>query len=92
MVVLAFGQLLPELMAAEFPLRFMNLPGSYTVGFVSLIFDKVGVGHAAWSVYFVSKWVKKTFWDDEQESNKEEYIVVERPPMMSIYNAEILIK
>lgn len=27
LVVLAFGQLCPELLAAEYPLRFMNLPG-----------------------------------------------------------------
>ena len=27
LIVLAFGQLMPELLAAEFPLRFMNMPG-----------------------------------------------------------------
>lgn len=28
LIVLAFGQLMPELLAAEFPLRFMNMPGT----------------------------------------------------------------
>ena len=55
MVVLAFAQLCPELLAAEYPLRFMNLPGAYTIGCLSLIFDAVGVGHCAWCVYFVTR-------------------------------------
>jgi len=55
MVVLAFAQLCPELLAAEYPLRFMNLPGAYTIGCLSLIFDAVGVGHCAWFVYFVTR-------------------------------------
>lgn len=55
LVTLAFGQLMPELLAQEFPLRFMNLPGSYSIGCISLFFDKVGVGHAAWAIYYTSK-------------------------------------
>ena len=45
-ITLAHGQLMPELLAAEFPLRFMNMYGSYTIGALSLIFDGIGVGHA----------------------------------------------
>ena len=44
-LTLAFGQLMPELLAAEFPLRFMDLYGSYSVGCLSLVFDAIGVGH-----------------------------------------------
>ncbi len=55
LTVLAFGQLMPELLAQEYPLRFMNMPGSYTVGVVSLFFDGVGVGHAAWTFYYFTR-------------------------------------
>lgn len=55
LITLAFGQLNPELLAQEFPLRFMNMPGSYTIGAISLLFDGVGVGHAAWSVYYATR-------------------------------------
>ena len=50
-IVLSFGQLMPELLAAEYPLRFMNLPGSYTVVCISLFMESIGVGHCAWIVY-----------------------------------------
>lgn len=52
LIVLSFGQLLPELLAAEFPLRFMNMRGSFLVVWTSLIMDELAVGHAAWTVYF----------------------------------------
>lgn len=55
LTVLAFGQLMPELLAQEYPLRFMNMPGSYTVSVVCLFFDSVGVGHAAWSFYYFTR-------------------------------------
>jgi len=54
-IVLAFAQLLPELLAAEYPLRFMNMPGAYSVVYVCLLFDSFGVGHASWAIYFVSR-------------------------------------
>lgn len=31
LIVLAFGQLMPELLAAEFPLRFLNMPGTVAI-------------------------------------------------------------
>ena len=49
------GQLLPELLAQEYPLRFMNLPGAYMVGYISLVFDAIGVGHCAWAIYFLTR-------------------------------------
>jgi len=48
LVTLAFGQLLPELLAAEFPLKFLNLRACYSVVYISLVFDNLAVGHAAW--------------------------------------------
>ncbi len=54
-IVLAFAQLLPELLAAEYPLRFMNMPGAYSVVNVCLLFDSFGVGHASWAIYFASR-------------------------------------
>ena len=55
LIVLAFSQLLPELLTAEYPLRFMNMPGAYSVVNVCLLFDSFGVGHASWAIYFVSR-------------------------------------
>lgn len=54
-IILAFSQLLPELLAAQFPLRFMNMYGSYTISSISLVFDAIGVGHCAWAVYYVTR-------------------------------------
>ena len=54
-MILAFAQLLPELLAAHYPLRFMNLYYSYTVCYISLFFDAIGVGHAAWAMYYVTR-------------------------------------
>jgi hypothetical protein len=48
LVTLAFGQLLPELLAAEFPLKFLNLRPCYPIVYISLVFDSLAVGHAAW--------------------------------------------
>lgn len=52
LVVLSFGQLMPELLAAEYPLRFMDMPGSYSIVWCSLFFDQCAVGHAAWAIYY----------------------------------------
>lgn len=80
-IVLAFGQLMPELLAAEFPLRFMNLYFSYTVVYVSLVFDQIGVGHAAWTVYFgVRKWL----------ADSQEHVQEEKPEIVRVMSAELL--
>jgi len=55
MIVLAHGQLMPELLAAEYPLRFMDMYGSYSVCYMSLFFDSIGVGHHAWAVYYATR-------------------------------------
>ena len=86
LVVLAFAQLCPELLAAEYPLRFMNLYGSYTVTYLSLIFDSCGVGHCAWTVYFVTKPLccKKYIADGEEEEIKT------KPLIVRVNSAEVL--
>jgi len=56
MIVLSCGQLMPELLAAQYPLRFMDMYGSYSVVYISLIFDMyVGTGHAAWLIFYASR-------------------------------------
>jgi hypothetical protein len=85
LVVLAFAQLMPELLAAEYPLRFMNLYGSYSVVCASLLFDAVGVGHCAWTIYFVTRQFccKKAMIAAELE-NKE------KPSIIRVNSAEVL--
>ena len=85
MVVLAFAQLCPELLAAEYPLRFMNLPGAYTIGCLSLIFDGIGVGHCAWSVYFVTRqFCCKAYLGDKAEATQT------KPAIVRVNSAEVL--
>jgi hypothetical protein len=85
LVVLAFAQLMPELLAAEYPLRFMNLYGSYSVLCTSLIFDAIGVGHCAWAIYFVTRsfCCKKAMIEAKLE-NKE------KPAIVRVNSAEVL--
>lgn len=54
-VILAFAQLLPELLAAEYPLRFQNMYGSFAIARISLLYDSIGVGHAAWAMYYTTR-------------------------------------
>jgi len=49
MIILAFAQLLPELLAARHPLAFMNFYGSTAIVQMSLFIDAIGVGHCACS-------------------------------------------
>ena len=51
LTTLAFGQLMPELLAAEYPLRFMNMWLSVAIGFITLVFDAIGVGHCGKLIY-----------------------------------------
>jgi hypothetical protein len=87
MVVLAFAQLMPELLASEYPLRFMNLPGSYCVIRISLLFDTIGVGHGAWALFFVSRRLccKPLATEGEDED------VATKPPMIRFDSAELLV-
>jgi hypothetical protein len=83
LIVLSFGQLMPELLAQEYPLRFMNLPFSYTVCAVSLFFDGVAVGHAGWAVYYATRGfccVSEDLGGDEDA----------KPRMVRVNSAELL--
>jgi len=84
-VVLAFGQLLPELLAAEFPLRFLNMPGSLFITRCSMFFDQCGVGHAAWLVYHVVRpYVCSKQLEDAELSAEE------KPAVLRVASAELL--
>ena len=86
LVVLAFAQLMPELLASEYPLRFLNLYGSYTVVCTSLIFDAVGVGHCAWTIYFVTRqFCCKSFISEDGEEKKST-----KPKIVRVNSAEVL--
>ena len=90
MVVLAFAQLCPELMAAEYPLRFMNLPGSYSIGCLAMIFDAVGTGHCAWAVYFVTRKICCGSKKGEGEEAHSGEVAKEKPALVRVNSAEIL--
>lgn len=55
MITLAFAQLCPELLAARYPLFFMNMYGSYSVVNLSLGIEAVGIGHCAWLTFFATR-------------------------------------
>jgi len=48
LIVLAFGQLMPQLIATTNPITFMNLPGTWSVLQLCLCFETVGVTHFSW--------------------------------------------
>ena len=76
LVVLSFGQLMPELLAAEYPLRFMDMPGSYSIVWCSLFFDQCAVGHAAWAIYYGLRpfTCKKSMEEDSAAEEKPDVI------------------
>jgi len=57
LVVLAFGQLMPQLIASTHPITFMNLPGANFVINLCLCFEAVGVTHFSWVLTFVTKYI-----------------------------------
>ena len=87
MVVLAFGQLCPELLAQEYPLRFMNLPLSYSVCYASLFFDGVGVGHAAWAFYYASRNLFcKSYYAERMAGG---HVEEQKPSIIRVDSAEV---
>jgi hypothetical protein len=56
LVVLAFGQLMPQLIAATHPVAFMNLPGSLFVIRLALVFAALGITHFSWVLSAFVKW------------------------------------
>ena len=82
MIVLSCGQLMPELLAAQYPLRFLDLYGSYSVMYISLIFDWIGVGHAAWLIHYTCEYFRGNLHKEEIEQ--------EKPAILKIKSAELL--
>jgi hypothetical protein len=89
LIVLSFGQLNPELLAAEYPLRFMNLRGSYTVCWFSMVFDALGVGHCGWATYFGFRSIFLKYTDAEGEVQEGMEGADEKPQIMTIKSAEL---
>ena len=87
-VILAFAQLLSELLAAEYPLRFMNLYGSYTICSLSLFFDSLGVGHCAWTVYYTTR----ALFCGNHMSSEGKVTSDSKPSIMRVESAEVLAK
>lgn len=90
LTVLAFSQLCPELLAAQYPLRFMDLYYSYSIVAISLFLDFVGVGHCAWTVYYLSLWLfckKHEPTEDEKQAAKD---LALKPVYIRVESAEIL--
>lgn len=85
LIILSFAQLMPELLAAEYPLRFMNLPGSYSVCAISLFFDSCAVGHAGWTIYYTLKFL--VFGQGEEAKHEAE----QKPEIVRVNSAEILV-
>mmetsp|Transcript_124174 Transcript_124174/g.356744 ORF Transcript_124174/g.356744 Transcript_124174/m.356744 type:complete len:381 (-) Transcript_124174:36-1178(-) len=48
LIVLAFGQLMPQLIASRHPIVFCNLYGSMTVLRITLLLEAIGVTHFSW--------------------------------------------
>jgi hypothetical protein len=90
LIVLSFGQLLPELLAQEYPLRFMDMYGSFTVGYISLLGDAVGVGHCAWAFYFITrKLFCRTHYNEEAASPVK---TTKKVPIVStVQSAELMV-
>jgi len=82
LVVLAFGQLMPQLVASSHPITFMNLRGSWFVIQLCLCFEVIGITHFSW---VLTKFVRFIFGlkngdvfvimdetDEDQESIEED--------------------
>lgn len=57
MVVLSFGQLMPQLVAATHPITFMNIPGAWLVIQIALGFEAIGITHFSWVLTFFTKFI-----------------------------------
>jgi len=57
LVVLSFGQLMPQLVAATHPITFMDIRGSWLVIKIALLFESMGITHFSWVLTFFTKWI-----------------------------------
>jgi len=67
LIVLAFGQLMPQLIATTNPITFMNLPGTWSVIQLCLVFETFGVTHFSW---VLSAFVRFVFTMGQRENIK----------------------
>lgn len=77
LLVLSVGQLTPELLAAEYPLRFLNLPGCYSLCRLCHFFDSCAVGHAGWAIFYTTR---PMLCAGEVEAREDENFLRETPP------------
>lgn len=92
LIVLSFGQLNPELLAAEYPLRFMNLRGSYFVCWMSMVFDACGVGHCGWATYYLFRGYYISTFGESMEIVEGMEGMDEKPEIMTVQSAELFLK
>eukprot|EP00607_Mallomonas_marina_P010404 CAMPEP_0182422028 /NCGR_PEP_ID=MMETSP1167-20130531/7600_1 /TAXON_ID=2988 /ORGANISM="Mallomonas Sp, Strain CCMP3275" /LENGTH=326 /DNA_ID=CAMNT_0024599731 /DNA_START=563 /DNA_END=1543 /DNA_ORIENTATION=- len=82
LTTLAFAQLCPELLAAEFPLRFMNMYGSFMVVRICLFIESIGIGHCSWVFYFLTR---KLFCGAHEDIDEI------RPGVLRVNSQEVLL-
>eukprot|EP00301_Raphidiophrys_heterophryoidea_P007415 c12873_g1_i1.p1 GENE.c12873_g1_i1~~c12873_g1_i1.p1 ORF type:complete len:663 (+),score=223.06 c12873_g1_i1:47-1990(+) len=57
LIVLAFGQLLPQIIATAYPIHHQGLPGGIVLVWLMLFFDKIGIANIGfWGAYLWRKW------------------------------------
>jgi len=66
--VLAFGQLMPQLVASTHPITFIGLPFSWSVIKMALAFETMGVTHFSWVLSYVTKMIFRL--SDHEEKPK----------------------
>ena len=60
-----------------------SLPGSYSITYLSLFFDAVGVGHHAWAVFYATRQLCcKSIMSGAKEAAK--------PEILRVHSAELL--
>jgi len=82
LIVLAFGQLCPQLIATTNPITFMNLPGTWSVIQLCLYFESTGVTHFSWVLAMTTRYLF-SMGDHEhiEDPNKDEEMnVIEHIP------------
>jgi len=83
LIVLAFGQLMPQLIATTNPITFMDLPGTWSVLQLCLCFESVGVTHFSWvlsaTVRFVFTMGAKENIKAPENDNEVEMSIRNRP-------------
>eukprot|EP01041_Mallomonas_annulata_P004164 gene4164-8280_t len=51
LITLTFGQLLPQLLCEEHTIRFLNLPGCYSIIYLGLFIEHLGISHCSWLLF-----------------------------------------